>query len=260
MDQSPSRLNPPGDNHANSKTFLQSAGTATVAALAAHRSLAQSPASEQQTAKPHAPRDYSLGLASYSLRKFSLDQALAMTNRVGLKHICLKDVHLALGSTPEQIAQAAAKVKAARIDLYACGVVTMRNRAEVDQAFAYAKAAGMRMIIAMPTAEMLPRIDEQVREHNISLAIHNHGPGDKNFPTPDVAYEKIKNLDHRVGLCHDIGHTVRIGGDPYRVTEQIADRLLDVHIKDVTAARPDGPGNRNRPRHHQHPQVPPHPG
>ena len=166
------------------------------------------------------------------------DQALAMTKRVGVKHICLKDFHLALTATPEQIAEVVAKVKAAGIDLYGCGVITMHKPADVDQGFAYAKAAGMRIIVAMPSAQMLPQINEKVQEHDIRLAIHNHGPGDKIFPTPDLAYERIKDLDRRVGLCIDIGHTIRIGGDPYRAAEQFADRLFDVHIKDVTAATP----------------------
>ena len=79
-----------------------------------------------------------------------------------------------------------------------------------------------------------------MQKYDIRLAIHNHGPGDRIFPTPDLAYEKIKDLDRRVGLCIDIGHTVRIGGDPYRAAEQFADRLFDIHMKDVTAAKPEG--------------------
>jgi sugar phosphate isomerase/epimerase len=38
----------------------------------------------------------------------------------------------------------------------------------------------------------------------------------------------------------DVGHTVRIGEDPVRDCERFADRLLDVHIKDVSAANPSG--------------------
>ncbi len=221
--------------------FLQLAGAGAAAALAANRGFAGDAASAQEPAKtPHTPRVYELGLASYSFRKFPLDKALEMANRVRLKHICLKDFHLALTSTPEQIAEAAAKVKAAELDLYGCGVITMRKTEDVDRAFDYAKAAGMRTIVAMPSAQMLPRIDELVQKYDIRLAIHNHGPGDRIFPTPDLAYEKIKDLDRRVGLCIDIGHTVRIGGDLYRAAEQCADRLFDVHIKDVTAATPEG--------------------
>ena len=69
-----------------------------------------------QAEKKKAP--FSLGLASYTLRKFDLDQTLAMTQRVGLTHICLKSFHLPLDATAEQIAAAVAKVKEAGLDLY----------------------------------------------------------------------------------------------------------------------------------------------
>ena len=128
--------------------FLQWAGAGAAAALAARTGSAQNPApAALPAAKPHTARTYELGMASFSLHKFTLDQALAMTSRLGLKHICLKDVHLSLKSTPEQIAEAVAKAKAAGLDLYACGVVSMRKPADVDQAFEYAKAAGMRVIV-----------------------------------------------------------------------------------------------------------------
>jgi len=38
----------------------------------------------------------SLGLASYTLRKFKLDDVIKMTKRVGLGSIALKDVHMPL--------------------------------------------------------------------------------------------------------------------------------------------------------------------
>ena len=78
---------------------------------------------------------FPLGLASYTLRKFDLDQTLAMTQRVGLTHICLKSFHLPLDATPEQIAAAVAKVKAAGIDLYGGGVITMKTDKDVDPGF-----------------------------------------------------------------------------------------------------------------------------
>lgn len=181
-----------------------------------------------------------LGLASYSFRKFDLDQTIAMTKRAALPYICLKSFHLPLDADDERIRAAAAKVRQSGLNLYACGVVTMQNEAQVQQAFHYAKTAAMEMIVAAPSAEMLPVIDKHVQQTGIRIAIHNHGPGDKHFPTPESAYEKIKGLDRRMGLCIDVGHTVRIGGDLLAATKQCADRLFDIHIKDVTEATPKG--------------------
>ena len=166
-------------------------------------------AAEKGTDKPQRP--LRLALASYTLRNFNLDQTLTMTQRVGLDAICLKSFHLPLESTPEQIQAAAAKVKEAGIQLYGGGVISMGNEAEVNQAFDYAKAAGMSKIIGVPAPKMLPLVNDKVQQYDIQVCIHNHGPGDDVYTTPDLAYERIKTLDKRIGLCHDVGHTVAHG-------------------------------------------------
>ncbi|UCC99753.1 MAG: sugar phosphate isomerase/epimerase [Phycisphaerales bacterium] len=183
---------------------------------------------------------FKLGLASYTLRKFSLDDTLAMTKRVGLKYICFKSMHLELDSTPAQIQATLEKVREAGLTLYGGGVISMKSERQVNQAFDYVKAAGMKVIIAAPTPEMLPLIDKKVAQYDIKVAIHNHGPGDKLFPIPSVAYKQVRNLDKRIGMCHDIGHTKRVNVDPIAETEKCADRIHDVHIKDVSAATAKG--------------------
>jgi sugar phosphate isomerase/epimerase len=223
------------------RQFFQRISFGAAASLVAGGGWAKDPApSGEQSAKPPAKRTFELGLASYTFRNFPLDKCLAMTARVGLKHICLKDIHLPRHSTPAKIAQVVARVKAAGIDLYGGGVIEMGNAAEVERAFAYAKAAGMRTIVGVPLPTVLPLVDEKVKKYDIRVAIHNHGPGDRVYPTPAVAYERIKNLDRRIGLCIDIGHAARAGLDPSQPAEQFADRLFDVHMKDETAATPKG--------------------
>ena len=228
---------------ATRRHFLQWVGVGAAATMVTRRgSAAETAPAEIKTAGASAKRAYELGLASYTLHKFPLDQALVMTQRVGLKHFCMHPILLPLTSTSEQIAQAAAKVKAAGLDLYAGGVIQMSKPADVDRAFDYAKAAGMRVIVGVPVPDVLPLVDEKVKKFDIRVAIHNHGPGDKVYPLPETAYEKIKNLDPRIGLCIDIGHTLRYGGDPYRAARQFADRLFDVHIKDINVAMAAGHG------------------
>jgi len=220
------------------RQFLQVAGIGVTASLVgASGCLGQARSSAALQA---GKRRFELGLASYTLRKFKLDETLAMTQRVGLKYICFKSFHLPLDSTPAEIEAVAAKVKKVGIELYGGGVIYMNNEAEVHRAFDYAKTARMKVIIGAPKPELLPLVNKKVREHDIKLAIHNHGPGDKVYPTPGSAYERIKDLDKRIGLCNDIGHTLRAGVDPSVSAEKFADRLLDVHIKDVSAATAKG--------------------
>lgn len=174
-----------------------------------------------------------LGLASFTFREFSLEDTIRMTLSQGLKHIALKSFHLPLESSKDEIIAAAEKVKTAGLDPYGCSVVVLKNETEVNQVFEYAKTAGMRMIIAQPEAHLLQLLNNKVKEYNIQLAIHNHGPEDKNFPIPQITLEKINKLDPRIGLCIDIGHAKRSGADPADSIEKCAGRLIDIHIKDI---------------------------
>jgi len=183
---------------------------------------------------------FELGMASYTFRAFDLDRTLDMTGRLGLRRIAFKDFHLPLETKPDEIRKIAAKVREAGFVLYGGGVIYMRTEDEARRAFAYAKAAGMSVIIGVPNHDLLPLVDKLVAENDLRLAIHNHGPGDKLFPTPESVFDRIRNLDRRVGLCLDVGHTERAGADPAADVERFAGRLLDVHVKDVTARTAEG--------------------
>jgi len=183
---------------------------------------------------------FNLGIASYTLRKFSTAQALDMTLRCGVNRITFKSMHLPLDASDATIKETVALCKQKGVKLYGCGVVTMKTNAEVDQAFHYASVAGMEMIIGVPYPEVLAYVNEKVQQYDIRLAIHNHGPGDDLYPSAESAYNRIKNLDKRMGLCVDIGHTKRINRDPEKDVEDYFDRVFDIHIKDVTAATAEG--------------------
>ena len=138
------------------------------------------------------------------------------------------------------IRETVSKVQQAGLELYGGGVIYMKNEEQVHQAFDYAKAAGMRVIIGVPNHELLQLVDAKVKEYDIVVAIHNHGPGDDLYPSPESVYEKVDMLDSRIGLCIDIGHTKRIGLDPSAEYEKYHDRVFDIHVKDVSAATAEG--------------------
>jgi inosose dehydratase len=219
------------------RRFFQLAGMGLGSGWGAAALSAQLPSSKQAQ-KPAerklAPPQFVLGMASYTFRAFGLDQTLAMTQRLGLKRISFKSFHLPLEASAGEIRAVVDKVKAAGLELYAGGVIYMRTEAETRQAFEYAKAAGMGIIVGVPNHDLLPLVTQLVKEYDIRVAIHNHGPTDKVYPTPQSAYEKIRGLDRRIGLCIDVGHTKRSGIDPALDAVRFIDRLIDVHIKDVT--------------------------
>jgi hypothetical protein len=220
----------------NRRNFLKVTGLGMVAATVPGLASAGSSTSVASKSK----FDFKLGVASYSLRSFTQEQALDMTIRCDIDRICFKSMHLPLDSNTETINKAVALCKEKNVALYGGGVIYMKTKAEVDQAFEYAKAAEMEMIIGVPNHELLDYVEGKVKEYNIKLAIHNHGPGDLVYPSAESAYVLIKNRDKRMGLCIDIGHTKRIGRDPEQDVKDYFDRVFDIHIKDVTSATNDG--------------------
>jgi len=221
---------------ANRRNFLKATGLGIAAATLPNLAIAGS--SKSQSSKSSV--SFPLGVASYSLREFSQEEALDMTLRCGVNRITFKSMHLPLDSDKATIQKAVALCKQKGVTLYGGGVIYMKTKEEVDQSFEYAKTAGMEMIIGVPNHELLDYVEGKVKEYDIKLAIHNHGPGDLVYPSAESAYVLIKNRDKRMGLCIDIGHTKRIGRDPEQDVKDYFDRVFDIHIKDVTAADKDG--------------------
>ncbi len=223
----------------NRRSFFKKTGLG-ITALATTPLLGKASALENKIESAPRKISYELGMAGYTFVKFPLEDALRMTQRVGIKHLCIKDFHLPMDSSEKDIEQFHQKCADYGIKGYAVGPIYMRNADQVNQAFEYAKRVGVRMIIGVPNYDMLPLVDEKVKEYDFRYAIHNHGPGDELYPIPSVIYEKVKNLDRRIGMCHDVGHTWRYGYDPVQMTLEYGDRIYDMHIKDVTEATSKG--------------------
>lgn len=177
-----------------------------------------------------------LGVASYSFRKFKREQVIPMMKELGTPYLNVKDFHLALTSTPDEIKAARAEFKKAGIVLVGCGNVSFSkdDDADIKAKFEYAKMAGFPLIVCAPTATTLPKLEKYVKEYNIKIAVHNHGPEDHNFPSPQSVLKIVKDLDPRCGLCIDVGHTVRAGSDVVESIVEAGPRLLDMHAKDLT--------------------------
>jgi inosose dehydratase len=169
----------------------------------------------------------------YTFAKFNLDQSLAMMKRVGVTWLGVKDFHLPLNSTKEVIDQTLVKMKSFGVEPYGVGPIYMKTEASVDQAFAYAKMVGVNILVGVPDAQLLPYVEKKVKEYNIRVAIHNHGPDLPIYPSAEDIWKDIKNLDSRIGFCLDIAHTVRLGLDPIETFIKYKLRIFDFHVWDV---------------------------
>lgn len=214
----------------NRRSFLQFSALGVAGAIA-NPSFAMHPLEKSN--------EFPIGFAGYSFAKFDIDKMISMLQRLNVQNLSLKEIHLPLNSSKEAIETAKKKFVDGGINVYTVGVVYMRSKEAVDQAFEYANMVGVEMIVGVPNQDLLSYAEAKVKETNIRLAIHNHGPEDKLYPSPKDVYDRIKNFDSRVGLCIDIGHTLRAGVLPEKAVKDYRDRLFDLHVKDVTAMAKD---------------------
>ncbi len=179
--------------------------------------------------------DIKLAVATYSLRGYQRDLAIKMIKELNVRYASVKEYHLPYNDTPEQLAHGRKRFQDAGIEIVAGGVIylTKDDDADIRRYFDYARACGMPMMAIGPTAETMPRIERFVKEYNIKVAIHNHGPEDKHFPTPQSALRVVKDMDARCGICIDAGHAARAGADVVESIREAGPRLFDMHIKDL---------------------------
>jgi len=212
--------------------FLQS-GMMVAAAGAVGAPSAHSEA-VAETGKPSPLR---LGLASYTFRNFTRAQLIGFMEQLHVSDLNAKDVKDHLPMDPEAEAQALAGYAAAGIKLHAAGVIYFKgDDADMRSKFEYARRAGVPvMVVGDPTPPMLPHIENCVKEFDIRVAIHNHGPEDKYFPSPFEVLKAVKGLDQRIGCCMDVGHAARAGANLVDAIHACGPRLYNVHVKDLTS-------------------------
>jgi sugar phosphate isomerase/epimerase len=178
-----------------------------------------------------------LGLASYTFRNFSRAQLIGFMKQLRVFALNAKDVKDHLPMDPSEEAAALADYATAGIKLHAAGVIYFEKEEDADirNKFEYTKRAGIPVIVAgNPRVQTLPRIEKFAKEYDIRIAIHNHGPEDKLWPSPVTVLKAVKDMDPRIGCCIDVGHTVRASTDVVQAIQESGPRLFNVHMKDLT--------------------------
>jgi sugar phosphate isomerase/epimerase len=213
------------------RTLLRTGALATAAALAAP------PPRDLLALTPAEKTPIRLGLASYTFRNFTRAQLIAFMQQLQISALNAKDVKDHLPIDPQGEAAALADYSAAGIQLHAVGAIYFAKDEDADirAKFDYAKRAGVPVIVAGdPAPQTLPRLEKFVREYDIRIAIHNHGPEDKLWPSPLDVLKAVKNLDPRIGCCIDVGHAARAGANVVEAIHQVGARLFNIHMKDLT--------------------------
>lgn len=184
---------------------------------------------------PYAP--FRMGIQSYSLRHFKVDEALQLTKGLGLRYWEATSGHVPLTTDPAQVAAIRKKLADANVRLRAHGVSRFTNDHDANRKiFEAAKALGIRSLSADPNPDSFDSLEKLVEEFQINVAIHNHGPGHRYNTLADVE-KAVKGRHKLIGLCVDTGHFLRTPENPVKVIQTLGDRVFGVHLKDVKGAK-----------------------
>jgi sugar phosphate isomerase/epimerase len=173
-----------------------------------------------------------LGIQLFSLRGYSLDDALKHAKDLGFEQVEFYSKMLPVDSTKTTIDETVAKVKSLGLSISAHGVNKFtKDDAANRKLFEFAKAVGIRTITADPDPDSFDSLNALVKEYDIRVAIHNHGPKHRYNKALDVL-NAIKGRDERIGACADLGHFIRSGERPVDVIRLLKGRLYGLHLKD----------------------------
>jgi sugar phosphate isomerase/epimerase len=219
------------------RAFVVSAGIAGAAAMLPRTSVGEGRWTAGQAEADGAASPVRLGMASYTFRNFSRAQLIGFLKELNIDQLNPKDAKDHLPQDPAAEAQAVADYQAAGIHLHAAGAIYFQQATEEDvrSRFEYLQRAGIPVMVAGdPTPQTLPLVEKYAKQYDIKVAIHNHGPEDKLWPSPLDILKDIQGMDARIGCCIDVGHTVRAGTDVVEAVHAVGPRLFNMHMKDLT--------------------------
>jgi sugar phosphate isomerase/epimerase len=161
-----------------------------------------------------------------------LDAALNHAKELGFEQVEFYSGMFPLDSNDQKINEIVGKVKSLGMSISAHGVNGFTKDAQANRkVFEFAKKAGIKTISAGPTPDSMDSLNDLVKEFDIRIAIHNHGPTDRYNKVADLL-RAIEGRDERIGACADLGHYIRSGEKPVEVIRLLKGRLYGIHLKD----------------------------
>ncbi len=173
-----------------------------------------------------------IGIQSYSLRNYDVDQAVRHMQGLGIHFAEFYGNHVPLDSTVGQLAELKKKLETAGVTMSAHGVNGFSSDHVANRSvFEFARRAGIKNITANPEPDSFDSLDKLVAQYDIRICIHNHGP-DALYDKIDDVVDAVQGHDPRIGACVDTGHFIRSKEDPIEAVERLGKRVFALHIKD----------------------------
>lgn len=196
---------------------------------------------------------WKLAMHSYTLNRFSIDDAIDKTAAIGIKYMSVSG-NINLPGSPKfkavptptlsekDIAAIQAHMKEKGIDPTFVNMGVVHPTADESKSrvfFEAAKRLGIDTLVAEPEAKSmadLPKVMDVVEklaiEYNIKVAIHDH-PKPSFYWNPDTVLTAVKGRSPLLGACADVGHWKRSGLDPVECLKRLEGRVITLHFKDL---------------------------
>jgi inosose dehydratase len=213
---------------------------ASLSAVGATAGLTGLAAAEERKADPFG--GFTLGVQSYTFRKFDLEPTLKRIKELGLHHVELYQKHAPLASTPAQIEALLRLCKDYEITPLCWGVQAFSKDIDANRkVFEFGKAMGLKAFSANPDPDSFDNLDKLCEEYKIAIAIHPHGPigGGKldRWYGSEVILPAVKDHHPLIGTCLDTGHLIRSAQlgkklDPAEEIRKMGARNFGIHLKD----------------------------
>ena len=207
------------------------------------------------TRVPHAAKvPFRLGVARWTYHTVAkeyngLAKVLESMRKVDCHYLGLISKTLSYDASDAEIAQYKAFLASYGVETVTLGPDEVSaDEAEARRIFEFAKRFGMKTVSLLPCEKKtidgkevdveseaaLDVVEKLVKEYDIRVAIHNHGPDMPNlYPTAEAIWKRIEKRDARIGFCFDIGHQYRAGHDPVAAIRKYGKRIYDVHLKNI---------------------------
>ena len=191
-----------------------------------------------------------LATKAYTFRTLTLEETIEISRSLGVKYLEVNPnqrlsranpVMIDQNLPPERRVELRELFTKAGIKPVSMGVIKLTTDETLDRSiFAFAKELGLQTLVSEPPPEAFELLDKLTDEYGIKVAIHNH-PKPSPYALPETELAVFKVRSERIGSCSDVGHWTRSGLNPVDCLRQLAGRVIQLHFKDVDAAKKDVP-------------------
>jgi L-ribulose-5-phosphate 3-epimerase len=190
---------------------------------------------------PASKYQLKFGIQTWTLRNLDFDQAVDFAVKHNIKYLQMIGKHMDPNAPPAETLRKKAILDKNGLVCYTFGVNgTFLDKEKNRKLFEFAKLMGINLIIVEPKdMKEWDNLEELVKEHNIRLAIHNHGI-QTTYGNPETVKRILAQRDRRIGVCIDVGWVTSSGFDAAKVFKDYQGRVFDIHLKDKKTEKTDG--------------------